>query len=750
MRRVLVLVLAMACGNRSDKRDRDGDGYVASIDCNDEAPQVHPGADELCDGVDNDCDQQIDEDPINGTRFYEDLDGDGHGGPTRAMACALSPGLARTHTDCNDSSALAFPGAEEVCDGLDNDCDGEVDGADARGATVWYRDADRDGRGTASSTLRACDRPTGFVGNSDDCDDHDSTVHSFTGWYRDTDGDGFGAEDADPWYRGCDPPELLSAHATDFNDTDATIHPDAPERCGGEDEDCDGLIDEDDAIGTTDWFTDADGDVQGDPATAYAACRRPSGLVDDGRDCDDLDPEIFVGALEICDDGIDQDCSGRPDNTCTLSLTPGDASTLWTGASPGDALGSAIAVGDLNGDGIDDFAVGATAADGEPGSLLAGEVRVVPGPAGASGSVSSAVRVSGVASSMATGRAMQSPGDIDGDGYNDLLICGDEDPTWGAVAGVAWLLSGPITADTTVDHATTVFTGSTDADTLCDVLGPSRLDLDGDGLHELILHQMEGAYIHSGPPSVGEVAVSDGVTTIALTSLNGVTPQTARPGGDLDSDGIDDLVVGYGAHHTPHGAAFVFSGPLTGSVDESAASAWMYGGDADRSAGGMPTAIGDQDGDGHDDLAIWSTDYDARYYDGFLVFAGPLSGPVSLDDHVARLHCAVSNCRIPGRLPLQAGDLDGDGFQDLVLGHYDEDRNPFDPGVRVYFGPLAASIDLEQPDAQVHPVGSTTQLGAVYGLGDLDHDGQDDLLLADPLGALGTGTVSLISGGDLY
>ncbi|MCA9552247.1 MAG: putative metal-binding motif-containing protein [Myxococcales bacterium] len=145
--------------------DADGDGVTNVTDCNDLDASTFPGAPELCDGRDNDCDASIDE------GFFTDADGDGFGVPgTPNCAMAVS-----TSGDCDDTLAAVNPAATEVCgDGRDNDCDGATD--DFGPDPLWYRDADGDGFGDAATTSRACAQPAGFVANAADCDDGDATL----------------------------------------------------------------------------------------------------------------------------------------------------------------------------------------------------------------------------------------------------------------------------------------------------------------------------------------------------------------------------------------------------------------------------------------------------------------------------------------------------------------------------------------------------------------------------------------------
>ena len=110
-----------------DTLDRDSDGYTAEEgDCNDEDASIHPGADEACNGVDDDCDSQIDEGLSR--VWYADTDFDGFGDPTASItACDPPAHHVANADDCDDTSAGVYPGANDWCNGADDDCDGDID-----------------------------------------------------------------------------------------------------------------------------------------------------------------------------------------------------------------------------------------------------------------------------------------------------------------------------------------------------------------------------------------------------------------------------------------------------------------------------------------------------------------------------------------------------------------------------------------------------------------------------------------------
>ena len=223
---------------------------------------------------------------VDPSTYYPDADGDGFGDPNGAsvVATSVSTGYANNADDCNDENKRINPGQPEVCDLVDNNCDGSVDNA-ATDEHVWFIDGDGDGYGESSATTTNCD----------------------------------------PYA-----PSRFSAVSTDCNDFRADMYPGAVEYCNDVDDNCDDVIDEDGAADGTVWYADADGDGRGsnaDDAVTVVSCDKPKGYVNGHTDCDDTNAEVRTGAVELCD-GVDNDCDGEVDNDAS------DGTAYYSGHGP--------------------------------------------------------------------------------------------------------------------------------------------------------------------------------------------------------------------------------------------------------------------------------------------------------------------------------------------------------------------------------------------------------------------------------
>jgi len=265
--------------------DNDNDGYSPNQgDCDDTNSAVHPGADEVCgNDRDDDCNMIVDD---------RDGDADNH----VDVACADTYDGNKPADDCNDDDSTIYPGAPETEDGVDNDCNGDIDD----GTDAWDEDGDCVcvADTCTGSTNAACltvvggdcddDDAANFPGNPEVCDGADNDCSevpddglTFVDYVADVDQDGFGDLYGKPVSTCSGAPLGYVEDATDCNDADYAVNPAAAEAtCDGVDNDCD--------IATLDG---PDGDGDGVPECI---------------DCDDDDPANFPGNPELCD-GLDND-----------------------------------------------------------------------------------------------------------------------------------------------------------------------------------------------------------------------------------------------------------------------------------------------------------------------------------------------------------------------------------------------------------------------------------------------------------
>lgn len=328
-------------------------------DCDDALSTINEGAAEVCDGIDNNCDSVADEGAVDAPTWYLDTDGDGYASAVSVQACSAPEGYLSAPSDCDDSLTSISPGADEICNGIDDNCDQSID-ADALDAPSWYLDQDGDGAGTTEDVVASCSAPSGYVSQTGDCNDADLTISptaeetcnlvddncsgtvdeealDVTPWYLDGDGDGYGIPQ--DTVSACSAPAGYAGNSADCNDQDLQVSPSAAETCDEVDNNCNGTADENSVDATT-WYVDADQDQYGAAEGAVQSCVAPAGAVAVGGDCNDQDPATYPGAAEVPGDSVDHNCDGSleevttPTSTPTYTPTPTQTSEVTPTAQP--------------------------------------------------------------------------------------------------------------------------------------------------------------------------------------------------------------------------------------------------------------------------------------------------------------------------------------------------------------------------------------------------------------------------------
>ena len=731
-----------------DPLDADGDHWTRQVDCDDNDAAIFPGAEERCDGYDNDCDNVVDEDVFDMPIWYPDADGDGYGNTSYPWEiCDRPQGYVDNDLDCDDRRVDVAPGVDELCDDIDNNCDGEVDELGAFGEVKWYEDDDNDGYGNAAVRVDACNQPEGYVLDNTDCDDDASATYpgaaelcddddrdedcdgfaddldiSASGqeiYYLDADLDSYGDPDASLAEFACDQPPGYSADGTDCLDSDRTVNPGATELCGdGLDNDCDSRVDGDDSgAREVDWFADVDGDGFGDPSVYLGRqCDEPTDSSTDNTDCDDTNAGANPDESEVWYDGVDADCDGRSDYDADLDGYDGD------GAGDCDDTDATISPGELElcDDGLDNNCDGVADACA-PESVLMGH---------------SAGDLAGV--------SVAGAGDVNGDGYGDVLVGADREDSAGAAAGAVYLLHGPLSGDIDLDDADAAFFGELLGDH-AGVAVAGAGDQDGDGKDDVVFAATGYAaggtetgagsiYLFTGAPS-GELSASEAAGQwsgeisydAAGTSLSG--------GQDIDMDGVADLLIGAPGEDSggsAAGAAYLLYGPYTGAGRLWSANVKLVGEQAGDKAGQSVALAGDTDGDGEGDLLVGApNEHLSGTYNGaaYLITSGP-RGTFDLSDADAK-HTGVNSGDQAGYAVAGGMDANNDGYADILVGAPEQDGGGSGSGaVYLLFGPMSASGDLGDADVVLSGENNDDQAGyAVSFVGDQNGNGTAELLI---------------------
>lgn len=425
-----------------------------------------------------------------------------------------------------------------------------------------------------------------------------------------------------------------------------------------------------------------------------------------GEDCDDQDAEIWPGADEWCD-GVDSDCDGQIDATVAASDGSGRSACLST-------------VGTL---------------------------------------------YLGIADVFAAGSDVTGAGDLDEDGYGDLLVGSDSAFCAGEMTGLTYLMyGGPhlerVGETASLAEADATFCGVAEFDGAGSAVA-SAGDLDGDGVPDVVIGASDlwandqdpgAAYVLLGGGAlrgaVGELSLSDADLALSGDPVDGCAGSAVAAGGDIDGDGLGELLVGAECGDTDlvdAGVVYLMSGDglldaAPSALPLSDAAVALTGEGEGDGAGRAVSSAGDVDLDGYGDILVGASGANGGAV--YLLRGETLraaSGTTSLssadltvqaEDRFAHLGLAVS----------ALVDVDGDGFGEIVASSFAE------PGGAVHVllggGALRASGTLDTSSAEL-TLTEEDQYAvtgvALWGMGDLDRDGAGDLVIGNPWGGVGRG-----------
>lgn len=474
---------------------------------------------------------------------------------------------------------------------------------------------------------------------------------------------------------------------------------------------------------------DPDWSDQGEAGNDYFGyCVASAGDVnDDGYD------DVIVGAYGHSGDiNYNGKVYAYHGSSTGLSTTPD-----WTDEGEGsdDQFGRSLAsAGDVNGDGYSDVIVGAYGNDTDQGTNFGKAYAYLGSGSGLSSTPD--WTVAGEAESNNFGRSVSSAGDVNRDGYSDVIVGAERNDDGGTYAGKAYIYLGTCSGPS----QNPCWTG--EGESAGDFLGNDVSvagDVNGDGYSDIIV----GAhYNDDGGSNAGEVYLYQYLPNPSLELLDlgsdvgendGDHLGSSVASGDINGDGYDDVIVGaYGVDvgvDNGVGRVYFYHGSENGIG--TTPDSYVTGEEAGDSFGYKLACAGDVNADGYDDVIVgaYANDEEASYAGKVYCYHGSSSGIAQDADpdwektgekYEDKLGTAVAG----------AGDVNGDGYDDVLLGagNYDDGATDQAGKAYLYYGSLtglSSSVDWSKTYGR-----ENEQYGSdVAGVGDVNDDGYDDIIV---------------------
>ena len=715
--------------------DFDGDGFTEQGgDCNDNDATQNPQSE-----------------------WFIDVDGDGYGfgQGLQVTQCEQPPGFVANNLDCDDNDA-EMNATDEDGDGTSS-CDGDCDDADN---TLNLDDSDNDGFSTCSG----------------DCDEQDE--YTFPGaaelestelCMKDVDGDGYGSMEASGNIN----------HGTDCDDSNNAIYPHAMERCSGAFENCNHPLRNDTEAPTDETDDDGDGYVE---CNYQAENWVGNELIVGGGDCNDANANVKPGGAPSTSPTA---CLGdaNADGFADRSWTACDSNTFFSAGNLTSPLEQSsyqfipnngflesyyrISTGDIDGDGLDDVLISDL---GQDLGIFAGWTYLILGSKlqqSPSFALSNADYIfTGSSQGDFSGRAISISGDVDGDGFDDILI-GAPNADTGASYGKAYLIFATSLGThpyISLEDADYIFSGENEEDTAGNSVSLAQ-DIDGDGLNDILI----GAYNNDDAGSnagkaylvLGSSLANANSREISLADADyaflGEQEQDmaglALSSGDFDGDGRDDLLIGSNLHDavglmTDYGKSYLIFGKTLG--DETAISLsdadYSFVGESEFDYAGNIHNAGDVDGDGRDDILIGAPFNSDPHQEGgrsYLILSSSLGS-------TSTINLADADFIFTGENPYDmagnsldqiersqniaaAGDIDGDGLGDILIGAPGNSDMGQEAGkIYLFLGAsLGSTSVISLADADYFFIGDSEYVQlTLQTTGDLNGDGLNEFLFS--------------------